>query len=71
MCYSLCYELLRCAHIEGGEISGTIDEILRHCNTKLASFHFVSSEQAAERVARLGEQKIKSTLLDPRNWIST
>jgi UDP-N-acetylglucosamine 2-epimerase (hydrolysing) len=50
---------IRCAHIEGGEISGTIDEILRHCNTKLASFHFVSSEKAAERVARLGEPKDK------------
>ena len=50
---------IRCAHIEGGEISGTIDEVLRHCNTKLASFHFVSSEKAAERVARLGEPKEK------------
>ena len=26
---------IRCAHIEGGEVSGTIDEIFRHCNTKL------------------------------------
>lgn len=43
------------AHIEGGEVSGTIDESLRHCNTKLCSTHFVSSEVAAERVNRLGE----------------
>jgi UDP-N-acetylglucosamine 2-epimerase (hydrolysing) len=43
------------AHIEGGEISGTIDESLRHCNTKLCSTHFVSSKEAAARVSRLGE----------------
>lgn len=46
---------VRCAHIEGGEVSGTIDEIYRHCNTKLASHHFVSSEDAARRVMTLGE----------------
>ena len=46
---------VRCAHVEGGEVSGTIDEIIRHCNTKLASFHFVSSEAARDRVMRLGE----------------
>lgn len=44
-----------CAHIEGGEVSGTIDEIYRHCNTKLCRYHFVSSESAAERVRSLGE----------------
>lgn len=46
---------IRCAHVEGGEVSGTIDEIYRHCNTKLASHHFVSSEDAARRVMALGE----------------
>ncbi|KJZ20885.1 UDP-N-acetylglucosamine 2-epimerase [Loktanella sp. S4079] len=46
---------VRCAHIEGGEVSGTIDEIYRHCNSKLASAHFVSSEDAAKRVMSLGE----------------
>lgn len=46
---------VRCAHIEGGEVSGTIDEIFRHCNTKLAWCHFVSSEQAKARVMALGE----------------
>lgn len=46
---------IRCAHIEGGEVSGTIDEIYRHCNTKLASDHFVSSQDAARRVMALGE----------------
>ena len=46
---------IRCAHIEGGEVSGTIDEIFRHCNTKLASSHFVSSEAARQRVMAMGE----------------
>ncbi|MEY4695674.1 MAG: hypothetical protein RIT14_102 [Pseudomonadota bacterium] len=42
-------------HIEGGEVSGTIDEVFRHCNTKLCTHHFVSSETAAERVRAMGE----------------
>jgi UDP-N-acetylglucosamine 2-epimerase (hydrolysing) len=46
---------IRSAHIEGGEVSGTIDEIFRHCNTKLAATHFVSSDAAAKRVQALGE----------------
>ena len=46
---------IRCAHIEGGEVSGTIDELFRHCNTKLAYAHFVSSEAAKRRVMALGE----------------
>ena len=43
------------AHIEGGEVSGTIDEVFRHCNTKLATHHFVSSDVAKRRVMALGE----------------
>jgi UDP-N-acetylglucosamine 2-epimerase (hydrolysing) len=46
---------IRSAHVEGGEVSGTIDEIFRHCNSKLAYCHFVSSTQAAQRVRSLGE----------------
>jgi UDP-N-acetylglucosamine 2-epimerase (hydrolysing) len=46
---------IRCAHIEGGEVSGTIDEQFRHCNSKLAYCHFVSSQAAARRVMALGE----------------
>ncbi len=44
-----------CAHVEGGEVSGTIDELFRHCNTKLSRIHLVSSEEARRRVVRLGE----------------
>ena len=43
------------AHIEGGEVSGTIDEMFRHCNSKLATYHFVSSQDAKRRVMGLGE----------------
>ncbi|MEC8192764.1 MAG: UDP-N-acetylglucosamine 2-epimerase [Myxococcota bacterium] len=46
---------VRCLHVEGGEVSGTIDEIYRHCNTKLCTGHLVSSEAARRRVVRLGE----------------
>jgi UDP-N-acetylglucosamine 2-epimerase (hydrolysing) len=46
---------LRSAHVEGGEVSGTIDEVFRHCNTKLCTHHFVSSADAARRVMALGE----------------
>ena len=48
---------IRCAHIEGGEVSGTIDELFRHCNTKLSTMHLVSSHTALERVVRLGEPR--------------
>lgn len=47
---------IRCAHIEGGEVSGTIDELFRHCNSKLAYCHFVSSDDAAARLRALGEE---------------
>lgn len=43
------------AHIQGGEVSGSIDEKVRHAITKLADYHFVASEGARERVLRLGE----------------
>lgn len=44
------------AHIEGGELSGTIDETIRHAVSKLAHLHFVANEEAAERLRQLGEQ---------------
>lgn len=43
------------AHIQGGEVTGNIDEKVRHSVTKLADYHFVSSEDSMERVIRLGE----------------
>ncbi len=47
---------VRSAHVEGGEVSGTIDELFRHCNTKLATHHFVSSDAAKARVMAMGEE---------------
>ena len=46
---------VRSAHVEGGEVSGTIDEIFRHCTTKLSWAHLVSSNKAQQRILRLGE----------------
>jgi len=42
-------------HIEGGEVSGTIDESVRHAITKLAHFHFVANNDSKKRVEQLGE----------------
>ncbi len=46
---------IRVAHVEGGELSGTIDEHLRHAITKLCHLHLVSNDGAARRLAQLGE----------------
>jgi len=43
------------AHVEGGEVSGSIDEGIRHAVTKLAHVHFAANPEAAERIVRLGE----------------
>jgi bifunctional UDP-N-acetylglucosamine 2-epimerase / N-acetylmannosamine kinase len=49
------YQNIPLAHIQGGEVTGNIDEKVRHANTKLADIHLVASEGARERVIRLGE----------------
>jgi len=43
------------AHVEGGELSGTIDELIRHAATKLSHVHFVSNEESRRRLIQLGE----------------
>ena len=43
------------AHIEGGEISGTVDELIRHSVSKLSHIHFVSNIEAARRLEQMGE----------------
>lgn len=43
------------AHIQGGELTGTIDEHIRHAVTKLSHLHFVATGEAAEVVRSLGE----------------
>ncbi len=42
-------------HVQGGEVTGSIDEKVRHAVTKLANLHLVATERAAERVVRMGE----------------
>ena len=43
------------AHIEGGDISGNIDESVRHAITKLSHYHFVTNHDSYQRVLRMGE----------------
>lgn len=43
------------AHIQGGEVTGTIDESIRHAVTKLAHIHFPATQDAAERIIKMGE----------------
>ncbi|TAF72541.1 MAG: UDP-N-acetylglucosamine 2-epimerase (hydrolyzing) [Flavobacterium sp.] len=45
------------AHIEGGEVSGTVDELIRHSVSKLSHIHFVSNAEAAQRLQQMGEIK--------------
>lgn len=50
------YNNIPLGHVQGGEVSGSIDEKVRHAVTKFANFHFVSNERARERVIKLGEE---------------
>jgi UDP-N-acetylglucosamine 2-epimerase (hydrolysing) len=43
------------AHVEGGELSGTIDELMRHAISKLSHLHFVANEEAKRRLIQMGE----------------
>jgi len=43
-------------HVEGGELSGTVDDLIRHSVTKLAHLHFVANKEAESRLLQLGEQ---------------
>lgn len=52
---SASYMNIPLAHIQGGEVTGNIDEKVRHSITKLADYHFVASENARQRVIQLGE----------------
>jgi UDP-N-acetylglucosamine 2-epimerase (hydrolysing) len=45
------------AHVEGGEVSGTVDELLRHAVSKLSHLHFVANESAEKRLIQMGEDR--------------
>ncbi|WP_406684224.1 UDP-N-acetylglucosamine 2-epimerase [Seonamhaeicola sp. MEBiC1930] len=51
------YQNIPLVHIQGGEVTGNIDEKVRHANTKLADIHLVASEDAKRRVVKMGEDK--------------
>jgi len=53
------YSNIPLAHVQGGEVTGSIDEKVRHAVTKLADLHFVSNEDAAQRVMKMGEEPSK------------
>jgi UDP-hydrolysing UDP-N-acetyl-D-glucosamine 2-epimerase len=44
-------------HLQGGEVSGNLDEMIRHSITKLSSYHFTTTRKSKERVIKLGEEK--------------
>ena len=45
------------AHIQGGEISGSIDEAARHAITKFSHLHFPSTQKSLQNMLRMGENK--------------
>jgi len=47
---------IRVAHVEGGELSGTVDGLIRHSVSKLAHAHFVSTDEARDRLIKMGER---------------
>ena len=51
-----CYLNIPLAHIQGGEITGNIDETVRHAITKLAHYHFPSTEKSRQRLLKMGEE---------------
>ena len=50
-------------HIEGGEVSGTADESMRHAISKLSHFHLVSNESAKKRLTRMGEDPSRISVI--------
>ena len=52
-----CLKNIKVAHIEGGEVSGSVDEAMRHAISKLSHYHFVANKEAAKRLQQMGESK--------------
>lgn len=49
------YSNIPLIHLQGGEVSGNIDDRVRHAITKLADYHFVATEDSKDRVVKMGE----------------
>lgn len=72
---SATYMNIPIAHLEGGEVSGSIDESIRHAITKLSHLHFPASKEAAKRIEKLGENRDRifmygGTSMDKLNLIN-
>lgn len=52
-----CLNNIKIVHFEGGELSGTVDEIFRHSISKLCNIHFVTNKTAKKRLIQMGELK--------------
>jgi UDP-N-acetylglucosamine 2-epimerase (hydrolysing) len=48
---------VKVAHIEGGEVTGTADEFMRHAVSKLSSLHFAANEESKYRLIQMGERE--------------
>lgn len=75
MAMAAAYLNIRIAHLEGGEVSGSIDESVRHAITKMAHLHFPATKEAGERIIKMGEDPSKvhivgGTSLDVLNEVS-
>tara|TARA_B100001287_G_scaffold269234_1_gene266459 strand:+ start:210 stop:1343 length:1134 start_codon:yes stop_codon:yes gene_type:complete len=53
----LTFSKIKIAHIEGGELSGTVDEMIRHSVSKLSHLHFVTNNEARKVLIKSGEDK--------------
>ena len=53
------YSNIPLAHVQGGEVTGSIDEKVRHAVTKLSDLHFVTNEDSYKRVIKMGEEERK------------
>ena len=53
---SASYLNIPLAHVQGGEISGNIDDSVRHAITKLSHLHYPSTQKSAERILKMGEE---------------
>jgi UDP-hydrolysing UDP-N-acetyl-D-glucosamine 2-epimerase len=51
------YQNIPLVHLQGGEVTGNIDEKVRHANTKLADIHLVATDLASQRLIKLGEDE--------------
>lgn len=57
------YLNIRIAHVQGGELSGSADDNIRHCITKLSHLHFAATERSRQIIIQMGE--------DPENVINS